>query len=310
MSWKRVGFALLLVTIRAVAGAEPAPAAQATAIAAHSVLPIWPGVAPGSEGAQQVERTSPFPSGKFSVVRNVVQPTLTVYLPSPALATGTGVIVAPGGAFRFLTMDAEGHDVARWLAAHGIAAFVLKYRLVATAADDAQMWQDFMKVMAAGSSATASMDADGRLGVADGMQAVKVVRAHAKEWGVAPNRIGFMGFSAGAMVASNTLLLSTPADRPNFVAPIYGAPFGTLPTIPGGLPPVFLAYAADDDLVGGPIEAFYKALRAAGHRPELHVYAKGGHGFGMNKQGTSSDGWIEDFHRWLTALGLARPPGS
>jgi acetyl esterase/lipase len=309
MNWSRLGVAFVLVFAGAIASAESTSAPQSTAIAAHGVVPIWPGVAPGSEGAQQTEKTSPFPSGKFSVVRNVVQPTLTVYLPADGLATGTGVIVAPGGAFRFLTMDAEGHDAARWLAAHGIAAFVLKYRLVATAADDLQMWQDVMRLMTAGSSVTTAMDQDGRLAVADGMQAMKVVRAHAKQWGVAPNRIGFMGFSAGAMVASNTLLLSEPADRPNFVAPIYGAPFGALPTIPGNLPPVFLAYAADDNVVSAPIEAFYKALRTAGHRPELHVYAKGGHGFGMNKQGTSSDYWIEDFHHWLGALGLAGPPG-
>lgn len=309
MNWKKFGIALLIVTVRAAAGAQAAPTPE-TLIAAHSVVPIWPGVAPGSEGEQRTEKTSPFPNGKFTVVRNVVQPTLTVYLPPAAAATGTGVIIAPGGAFRFLTMDAEGNDVARWLAARGIAAFVLKYRLAATAADDAQMWQDFMRMMAATQSSTASLDRDGRLGVADGMQALKVVRQHAKEWGVAANRIGFMGFSAGAMVASNSLLLSAPADRPAFVAPIYGAPFGDIPAIAGNLPPIFLAYASDDDLVGGRVEAFYTALRAAGQRPELHVYAKGGHGFGMNKQGTSSDYWIEDFHHWLEALGFTRPSGS
>jgi predicted esterase len=138
--------------------------------------------------------------------------------------------------------------------------------LHATAADDAQMWQDLMKLAAAASSATNTMDEDGRQGVADGMQAVKVVREHAKQWSVAPNRIGFMGFSAGAIVASNTLLLSTSTDRPDFVAHSYCAPFGESPLIPGNLPPIFLAYAGDDDLVCSRIEAFYKALRAARHR--------------------------------------------
>ncbi len=268
---------------------------------------IWPGVAPGSEKAEQKEQVSPFPGGKFNVVRNVTRPTLTVYLPDPSKATGTGVIVAPGGAFRMLTIDAEGNDVARWLVERGIAAFVLKYRLIETPGSDALMWTQFMARMAAAKmSGTASFADDAKLGIADGIQAVKVVRAHADEWNIAPDRIGFVGFSAGGMVASFAMLTPAEAARPDFVAPIYGAPLGEIPKIPSKLPPVFLAYASDDGLIAERVDAFHGALRKAGHHPELHIYRKGGHGFGMNQQGLSSDYWIEDLYHWMESLGYTR----
>lgn len=287
-------------------------AASLFAVSAFASTPqevaLWPGVAPGSEKAEQKEQVSPFPGGKFNVVRNVTRPTLTVYLPDPAKATGTGVIVAPGGAFRMLTMDAEGHDVALWLAERGIAAFVLKYRLIETPHSDALMWTQFMARMAAAKmSGTGSFTEDAKLGIADGIQAVKVVRARAKEWNVATDRIGFVGFSAGGMVASFAMLEPPEAARPNFVAPIYGAPLGDLPKIPSKLPPVFLAYASDDGLIAERVDAFYAALRKAGHHPELHIYQKGGHGFGMNKQGFSSDYWVDDLYHWMESLGYTRP---
>ena len=300
---------VLLALASGVEADDQVASAKATA-GPQTVIPIWPGAAPGSEHAQQREQTSLFPSGKFSVIRNVTQPTLSVYLPDPAVATGTGVIIAPGGAFRFLTIDAEGNDVARWLTAHGIAAFVLKYRVAETPVDDGAMWRDIMSRLASTSAAMSSIEADGKLAVADGQQAVQVVRERAKEWGLAPNRVGFVGFSAGAMVASMALLQMSAPQRPDFVAPVYGAPFGAMPAIPAQLPPVFIAYASDDTLVGEKVETFYSALRQAGQHPELHVYAKGGHGFGMNRQGTSSDHWIDDFYHWLESLGMTGRVGS
>jgi acetyl esterase/lipase len=270
-------------------------------------IAIWPGVAPGSEKAEQKEQVSPFPGGKFNVVRNVTKPTLTVYLPDAAKATGTGVIVAPGGAFRILSIDSEGSEVARWLVERGIAAFVLKYRLIETPSSDALMWTQFMARMAATKvSGTAGFADDAKLGIADGIQAVNVVRARANEWNIAPDRIGFVGFSAGGMVASFAMLESSEAARPDFVAPIYGAPLGEMPKIPSKLPPVFLAYASDDGLIADRVDAFHGALRKAGHHPELHIYRKGGHGFGMNKQGLSSDYWIDDLYHWMESLGYTR----
>jgi acetyl esterase/lipase len=260
-----------------------------TAVGAQTVR-IWPGVAPGSERWTQKEVTiQNTPVG--TVVMNVVTPTLTTYLPNSKNATGTGVIIAPGGAFVALTVSLEGADVARWLQQRGIAAFVLKYRVV-------EKKQEGIPEM--------DMDTAGRYGIADGIQALKVVRQHAREWGVSPDRIGFLGFSAGGMVASGAVLQANSAERPNFAALIYGAPFGKMPPIPPQLPPLFLAWAQDDPVALQPIVRFRDALVAAGIKPEEHVFASGGHGFGMKKQGTTSDHWIELFYNWLEALKLTR----
>ena len=253
---------------------------------------IWPGVAPGSESWTQKELTvADTPIG--TVVLNVVTPTLTAYLPDKSKATGAGVIIAPGGAFVALAIDLEGNDVARWLQQRGIAAFVLKYRI--------------MEKKGEGIPAGMNMDEAGKFGIADGIQAIKVVRQHAREWGVAPDRIGFIGFSAGAMVASGTLLQTEASARPNLAAMIYGGPFGVMPAIPAKLPPMFMAWAQDDPLTLGPVIKFYDALKAAGHKPEAHIFANGGHGFGMRKQNTSSDHWIDEFYYWLEAQGFTKP---
>ena len=133
-------------------------------------LKIWPGIAPGSEKWTQEERVEKnTPIG--TVVFNVVTPTLTVYLPERPKATGTGIIIASGGAFVALAIDLEGHDVARWLQAKGIAAFVLKYRIM-------EKRQEGIPQM--------NMDEAGKYGIADGMQALKVVRRHTAEWGILP----------------------------------------------------------------------------------------------------------------------------
>jgi len=255
-------------------------------------LNIWPGVAPGSETWTQKERVEKnTPLG--AVLFNVVTPTLTVYLPERTKATGTGIIVAPGGAFVALAIDMEGNDVARWLQNKGMAAFVLKYRII-------EKHQE-------GIPPDLNMDEAGKYGIADGIQAIKVVRQHATEWGISPDRVGFMGFSAGAMVASAALLQEDAAARPNFAAPIYGGPFGVMPAIPAKLPPIFLAWAQDDRLVLDPVIKFYDALKSAGHKPEAHIFSAGGHGFGTRKQGTSSDHWIEAFYYWLEAQGFTKP---
>jgi len=258
------------------------------------VVNIWPGVAPGSESWTYKEMTlKETPIG--TVVLNVTTPTLTAYLPDKTKATGTGVIIAPGGAFVALAIDLEGTNVARWLQERGIAAFVLKYRI--------------MEKRGEGIPSGMNFDEAGKFGIADGIQAIKVVRQHATEWGVSPDKIGFVGFSAGAMVSSGTLLQSDEASRPNFSAMIYGGPFGVMPAIPAKLPPMFLAWAQDDPLVLTFVTKFYDALRAAGHKPELHIFNAGGHGFGLKlkPQGTTSDHWIDDYYYWIQAQGFAKP---
>lgn len=266
-----------------------------TVVSADSqVVNIWPGTPPGSENWTQKEKTvDNTPIG--TVVFNVVTPTLTAYLPERTGATGTGVIIAPGGAFVALAIDLEGNNVARWLQEKGIAAFVLKYRIVEKRQE--------------GIPAGMNMDEAGKYGVADGIQALKVVRQHATEWGISPDRVGFIGFSAGAMVASGSLLQKDAAARPNFAALIYGGPFGVMPAIPSTLPPIFLAWAQDDTVALAPVVKFYDALTSAGYKPEVHIFSAGGHGFGMRKQGTSSDHWNNAFYYWLEAQGFIKPAG-
>ena len=110
------------------------------------------------------------------------------------------------------------------------------------------------------------------------------------------------------MVTSGVLLQRDADARPSFAAPIYGAPFGTMPAIPGKLPPIFMAWAQDDPVVLDPIVRFYEALKSAGNKPEAHIFEAGHHGFGMKKPGTSSDHWIDEFYYWLEARGLTKPP--
>jgi acetyl esterase/lipase len=259
------------------------------AAAQTRTLNVWLGVAPGSEGWTQKEQTfENTPAG--TIVIDVVTPTLTVFLPEKNKATGTGIIVAPGGGCFALAISHEGYDAARWLQEKGIAAFVLKYRLIEKK----------------GEGIPKDLDEDQacKYGIADGIQAIKVVRQHASEWGISPDKVGFLGFSAGAMVTSGALLQPDAAARPNFAAPIYGGPFGVMPAIPANLPPIFMAWAQDDELVLDAIVKFYEALKASGNNPEAHIFSRGHHGFGMKKQGTTSDHWIDEFYYWLEAQGL------
>jgi acetyl esterase/lipase len=260
---------------------------------AQQVVNIWPGVAPGSEHWAQKERTiENTPVG--TVIMNVVTPTLTAYLPPRGKATGTGIIIAPGGAFVALAISLEATDLARWFQQRGIAAFVLKYRTIEKNFDGVP---------------NLDMDTAGRYGIADGIQALRVVRQHAAEWGVSANRIGFVGFSAGGMVAAAALLQQDAGARPNFAALIYGAPFGVMPAIPAMLPPIFMAWAQDDPVALAPVVKFHDALVAAGVHPEAHIFSAGGHGFGMKNQGTTSDRWIDDLYFWLYVQGFSKTAG-
>jgi acetyl esterase/lipase len=251
---------------------------------------IWPGQPPGTESWTVQEKVyENTPVG--TVVMNVSTPTLTAYLPKKSDATGTGVIISPGGYCVALAISQEG-DAARWLQSKGIAAFVLKYRIPEKKGD--------------GIPKDLDMDQACKYGSDDEVQAIKVVRQHAAEWSVSPDRVGVLGFSAGGMVANASLFQQDDAARPDFGALIYGAPFGKMPAIPAKLPPMFMAWAQDDNVAGTPIAKYFDALRAAGQKPEVHIYSAGGHGFGMKKQGTSSDRWIDDFYNWLESQGLTK----
>jgi acetyl esterase/lipase len=245
------------------------------------------------------------PIWNTQVVTNVSQPTLTVYAPAAGTANGTAIIVAPGGAFHALSINSEGIDVAKWLAARGVTAFVLKYRLVPTG-------EDGVKEVMAKLGNLKKLDEDNAalvpLAIADGLAAVTYVRKHAAEFGIAPTRIGFIGFSAGGTVTSAVATKYTTESRPDFVAPIY-AYLGALKdvTVPQDAPPMFIAAATDDQLKLAPDSVtLYNKWMAAGKPVELHMYAKGGHGFGMRKQNLPTDTWIDRFGEWLDLQGLLK----
>ena len=268
------------------------------------VIPLWPGDPPGSEDWNQQEQEifAP-PPISFRSVRNVMQPTLTAFLPHPSKASGTAAIICPGGGFHALAIDHEGIDVARWLNARGVAAFVLKYRLLATEVRDEDFERQFQENLSDRNKIREVTKQIGPLAIADGQQAVKIVRQRASEWSLGPNRIGIMGFSAGGRVTAGVALEYDEQSRPNFAAPIYGALWEDI-TVPADAPPLFMALANDDELAVEPGLALYSAWRAAGHPVELHIYAQGGHGFGMRKQGLPADHWIDRFGEWLAVQGL------
>ena len=271
---------------------------------APKVINIWPSVAPGSEQWKQKETT--LGSGPMQRIVNVKTPTLTAYLPDPAKATGTAVIIAPGGGFLFLGTDT--HEVAEWLAARGIAGFVLKYRTAPLEGEnEAQLIQAGGARFGAQLRDHALIAEDGKYGIADGIRAIKVLREHAAELGISPDRLVFMGFSAGGSIAAFASVNPNANARPNYTASIYGAPFPDVPPIPKDVPPFFIEMAQDDNLAGSQIVAMYEALKTAGYKPEFHIYEHGGHGWSMRNQGTTSDHWLEEFYWWLEAHGLAKP---
>jgi acetyl esterase/lipase len=237
--------------------------------------------------------------------RNVTVATLTPFLPDPTKATGTAVIVAPGGGFRSLSMENEGSDVARALAARGVAAFVLKYRLNQTPATMAAFEQS-MAAMFSGAGRPRTQPAAGpslEPQLADSRAAFALVRKHAAEWHVDPARIGMVGFSAGAMLTLQTAL-QAPDTKPAFIGIIYG-PLQPV-TVPAEAPPMFVALAADDPLFGGRGMGLIESWTAAKRPVEFHLYELGGHGFGMYPKTTTSTGWFDAFVRWLDMHGMLR----
>jgi acetyl esterase/lipase len=266
------------------------------------VISLWPGGAPGSGGWTQQEVEEAYSPGR-TIVRNVTQPTLTAYLPEPAVANGTAVIVCPGGASHFLAISWEGTDVARWLNAHGIAAFVLKYRLIRTGEDYRAVMQERMRDRAL---MDRLMKEISPLQLADAQQAIRLVRQRAAEWGIAPDRVGIMGFSAGGGVTVSVALAHDADNRPDFAAPIYSAHWIERP-VPEDAPPLFALCAADDEMASPNSIRLYREWRAAGLPAELHIYGQGGHGFGMDRHGLPVDTWIERFSDWLQALGMLEP---
>ena len=276
--------------------------ASAPSLAA-SRTPFVIAIEPGKsvEAATATEAQTVYGEPAVPLLRNVTSPTLIAYLPDPAEATGSAVIVAPGGAYIMLAIEHEGTGVARWLAKRGVAAFVLKYRTAPMPATDAGFKSMRDRQMREPELLGPIIDAQAPLSVADGRAAVKLLRSRAAEWNVDPHRIGILGFSAGGGVATGAATQYEAGERPDFAALIYGA--GEPGTIPADAPPLFILAAADDTVVpAARSKELFSRWHAAGHSAELHLYATGGHGFGMLEQDLPSDRWIETFHAWLTSL--------
>lgn len=274
--------------------------------AQQKVIQLYQGAAPGSESWTWSEQQSDQNAFNTKVVFNVSHPTLDVFLPDSSVAnSGTGVIICPGGGFYALSINSEGYDVAKWLAKRGVTCFVLKYRLAhVLGSDPAKEWLD-ERAKPVGAE---KMGNDIPLAIADGKAAIAYVRAHTGEYHLTADKIGIIGFSAGGTVAGSAAYDSSAASRPDFVAPIYAyLPPSLQKAIPANAPPMFLAAATDDQLaLNGHAVDLYTKWTAAKHSAELHLYAKGGHGFGMRKQDLPTDAWIDRFGDWLQQQGFTK----
>lgn len=284
---------------------------------AADVFAIWPGsgIPPGSEAWNWYEKAMQPPQSSIpnEMVRNVVVPTVTMFKPTADTANGTAIIVAPGGAFHFLMIYHEGYDVARWLTKLGVTAFVLKYRVQHTPEDDSEMLT-FLDVLWGKLPAVSQTEIDppmlyppaeeSRLwGEEDGRQAIRFLGQNATELDIDPHRIGIMGFSAGGGIAINSILEHDAQSRPDFAAGIYPG-YRIVKPMPKDAPPLFIAIADDDNLVA-PISSarLYEDWHKAGQSVELHIFANGGHGFGMHTQDLLSDIWVNLFENWLRSKG-------
>ena len=286
--------------------AGPPPVVPIAQPAQPDAIPLYPKGAPPLAGANSAENWGTMEG--YKVVRNVTVPTITPYLPDPAKATGAAVVVAPGGAFMMLAFDSEGTLAAKWLADHGVAAFVLKYRVEPTPADEQEATRAVMAKMgqALTNDAVAAAPPVFQPAIDDGIAAVRMVRAQAARWGLDPKRIGMIGFSAGAMNTLGVTLADQADARPDFIGVIYG-PMAPV-AVPADAPPMFAALASDDPLFGrggfGLIDSWRKARKPV----EFHLYQAGSHGFGMRPVGTTATMWPEEFLAWLRANGILGKP--
>jgi len=222
-------------------------------------------------------------------ITNVSQPDVTVYLPPKANATGTGIIICPGGGYQHLAIDKEGHDIAHWLNSIGIAGLVLKYRLPGGGV-----------IRAAGAGDLQKQAEAIHVALEDAEAAVALARKRAGEWNLKADSIGLMGFSAGGHLAAMMGMVAPAETRPDFLVLGYPAIPPVL-QVTASTPRTFLVAADDDPLVNPADNAgrFFAALRAAKVPAELHIYSSGGHGFGMVKSGKTSAVWPAALVAWL-----------
>jgi len=295
---------------------------SAGGMTSHEVIDLWPDGPPRGNpgvGAEIAFRAPAAGGADTTMLRNVCEATITVLGPAPGKANGTGVIVCPGGGWRILAWEHEGLDMACWLADHGYTAFLLKYRLMATPPDPLEFAASMATLSDRLAAPLAAAKAPRALGALldeaailareiaadDGRRALEIVRGRAADWELKADRLGVIGFSAGAFLAADVAM--DPGGPPlAFVAPIYGGETGGRP-VPADAPPLFTVIAQDDRMLFKVVEGLYADWSNADRSAELHIFARGGHGFGMVRLGLPVDRWIDLFGDWLADLGFGQP---
>lgn len=288
--------------------------------AAGEVIDLWPdgpartieGVPP--EATFRQPENSPFTT---TMLRNVAKPTLTVYRPEAGKANGSSVIVCPGGGWRILAWEHEGTQVAEWFTGRGYTAFLLKYRLSPTPEDPGAFAKQAAQTTAMlaekpkAAKAPTAIDQIIRdealryareIAADDGRRALEIVRERAADFGLAPDKVGMIGFSAGAFLVVD-VAMDPKGPPPAFLAPIYGGETRGRP-VPADAPPLFTVIAQDDRYLFHMVEGLYLDWSAADISSELHIFARGAHGFGMFRQGLPSDHWIDLLGYWLADKGF------
>lgn len=273
-------------------------ASLAFAADSQLALDLWPGAAPGEKGDIGTEHVSDA-SGNIQRLANVSKPTITIYKPDKSKDTGAAILICPGGAYTILAMDLEGEEVAKWANSIGVTGVVLKYRVPARKGQPRYLAP-----------------------LQDAQRALRLLRANANNWQIDPKRIGILGFSAGGHLAattSNSFAKSAyePIDdadkldsRPDFtilVYPAYLSEGATLnPELPvsSNTPPAFLAHASDDGISAENSVAYYLALKKNKIPAELHIFARGGHGFGLRPSENPCSLWPDRCAQWLKSMGI------
>ena len=288
--------------------------ALATSAFAQQEIRLYDGVAPGSEGVQDNERVTRGPYGKIQNISGVVTPSITVYLPDAGKSTGTAVILCSGGGLMSHSWGSDVINMAKWLNERGIAAIGLKYRTrVMGGAGGPRMGgggggmalsasvTEFSKISKSNANPDTSESGVKNIdnAINDALRAMEIVRAHAAEWHINPDKIGYLGFSAGGGVGLGATVRADAAHRPAFMATIYGPSLIDV-EVPENAPKLFIATRGDHHNVAAGLVSLYLDWKRAGANAEMHLYDDGTGPFGPDDIGNTSGTWRESFYRWLT----------
>ncbi|MDO4999630.1 MAG: alpha/beta hydrolase fold domain-containing protein [Bacteroidales bacterium] len=299
---------LLATALSALSLLLAATSCQAPQAPVSVEIPLYEGPAPGSESWDWEEFRLDNTADGQTYVANVATPTLLPFLPEAGKATGAAMIVCPGGGHQILSYSAEGTNVAAWLAERGVAAFVLKYRLIhfAKTPEEAFWYVLGLPEPTADQADPEAAQAHRAEAIAmsndDGRAAIAWVRRHAAEYGIDPQRIGIIGFSAGAGVTASVCFDHDAESRPDLVAPVYG---GTFPgTLPEDAAPLFVVAPEIDQRPGLTGIGLYTAWQQAGLPAELHYFADCEHGFGYKSDGAPVNDWITLLYHFMQKTGF------